>query len=130
MAFRRGLVALIIFSLAGFTSYLRGQSKVLKYSHLIDSIVCYAAPGHSDLRIGPPEAYLSRLKSSAAVNAEINITLDNNRISFSGGCLIFKDADDISIEDYLYAPEFNVLIPGKVVTVSFKEKLESKFLFK
>ncbi|MCK4853145.1 MAG: hypothetical protein KAT31_02760, partial [Bacteroidales bacterium] len=75
MAFRRGLATLIIFSLAGLTSYLAGQGKVLKYSQLNDTIICYAAPGHSDLRIGPPEAYLSRLKSSAAVNAEINITL-------------------------------------------------------
>ncbi|MEE9460468.1 MAG: hypothetical protein V3V53_01445, partial [Bacteroidales bacterium] len=75
MAFRRGLAALILFSVAGLTSYLAGQGKVLKYSQLNDTIVCYAAPGHSDLRIGPPEAYLSRLKSSAAVNAEINITL-------------------------------------------------------
>jgi hypothetical protein len=71
MAFRRGLATLIIFSLAGLTSYLAGQGKVLKYSQLNDTIVCYAAPGHSDLRIGPPEAYLSRLKSSTAVNAEI-----------------------------------------------------------
>ncbi len=75
MAFRRGLATLIIFSVAGLTSYLAGQGKVLKYSRLNDTIICYAAPGHSDLRIGPPEAYLSRLKSSAAVNAEINITL-------------------------------------------------------
>ena len=75
MAFRRGLATLIIFSLAGLTSYLTGQGKVLKFSRLNDTIICYAAPGHSDLRIGPPEAYLSRLKSSTAVNAEINITL-------------------------------------------------------
>jgi hypothetical protein len=75
MAFRRGIATLIIFSLAGFTVYLAGQGKVLKYSRFNDTIVCYAAPGHSDLRIGPPEAYLSRLKSSTAVNAEINITL-------------------------------------------------------
>ncbi len=75
MAFRRGFATLIIFSLAGFTAYLSGQAKVLKYSHLNDTIVCYAAPGHSDLHIGPPEAYLSRLKSSTAVNAEINIKL-------------------------------------------------------
>ncbi len=75
MAFRRGLATLIIFSLAGLTSYLSGQGKVLKFSRLNDTIICYAAPGHSDLRIGPPEAYLSRLKSSTAVNAEINMTL-------------------------------------------------------
>ncbi len=75
MAFRRGLATLFIFSLAGFTAYLAGQGKALKFSQLNDTIVCYAAPGHSNLRIGPPEAYLSRLKSSTAVNAEINITL-------------------------------------------------------
>ena len=75
MAFRRGLATLIIFSLAGLTSYLSGQGKVLKFSRLNDTIICYAAPGHSDLRIGPPAAYLSRLKSSTAVNAEINMTL-------------------------------------------------------
>ena len=75
MGLRRGLATLIIFSLAGFASYIKGQSKVLKYSQLNDTIICYAAPGTSDLRIGPPQAYLSRLKSSTAVNAEINITL-------------------------------------------------------
>jgi hypothetical protein len=75
MGFRRGLATLIVFSLAGFTFYLAGQGKVMKYSWLNDTIVCYAAPGHSDLHIGPPDAYLSRLKSSAAVNAEINIQL-------------------------------------------------------
>ncbi len=32
-------------------------------------------PGQSDLHIAPPEAYLSRLKSSAAVTADINMTL-------------------------------------------------------
>ena len=75
MAFRRGFATLILFLLAGFTAYLAGQAKVLKYSHLNDTIVCYADTGYSDLHIGPPEAYLSRLKSSAAVNAEVNITL-------------------------------------------------------
>jgi hypothetical protein len=75
MVTRRGLATLIIFSLAGLTSYLSGQGKVLKFSQLNDTIICYAAPGHSNLRIGPPEAYLSRLKSSSAVNAEINMTL-------------------------------------------------------
>lgn len=66
---------MIIFSLAGFTAYLAGQGKAVKFYRLNDTIVCYAAPGHSDLRIGPPEAYLSRLKSSSAVTAEINMTL-------------------------------------------------------
>ncbi len=75
MTFRRGFATFIIISLAGLSSSLSGQGKVLKYSQLNDTIVCYAAPGHSDLRIGPPEAYLSRLKSSVAMNAEINITL-------------------------------------------------------
>jgi hypothetical protein len=75
MAIRRGLATLVILSLAGFTGYLAGQGKVMKYSRLNDTIICYAAPGTSDLRIGPPEAYLSRLKSSTAVTAEINIKL-------------------------------------------------------
>lgn len=75
MAIRRGIVTLIIISLAGFTSYLCGQGKVLKYSQLNDTVVCYADTGHSDLRIGPPQAYLSHLKSSTAVGAVINITL-------------------------------------------------------
>ena len=72
MGFRRGFATLFIFSLAGFTAYLAGQGKALKFSQLNDTIVCYAAPGHSDLRIGPPETYLSRLKSSAAVNPYTN----------------------------------------------------------
>ena len=66
---------MIVFLLAGFTAYLSGQSKVLRYSQRLDSIICYAAPGHSDLRIGPPEAYVSRLKSAAAVTADIDIKL-------------------------------------------------------
>jgi hypothetical protein len=77
MVNRRGLATLIVFSLAGFITYLAGQAKVLKYAQLNDTIICYAAPGHSDLRIGPPQAYLSRLKSSAAAGAEINMTLIN-----------------------------------------------------
>ena len=75
MAPRRGLATLIILSLTGFTAYLAGQAKVLKYPQLSDTIVCYADTGHSDLHIGPPEAFRTRLKSSAAVSAEINISL-------------------------------------------------------
>jgi hypothetical protein len=75
MEIRRGFAALMIMLVAVFNSYPAAQGKVFKFIHLNDTIICYAAPGHSDLRIGPPQAYLSRLKSAAAVNAEINISL-------------------------------------------------------
>ena len=66
---------MMIMSVAALNSYPSGQSKVFKITRLNDIIICYAAPGHSDLHIGPPQAYLSRLKSAAAANAEINISL-------------------------------------------------------
>ena len=75
MILRRGLFTLILISLAGFTVYISGQGKAVKHTNLNDTIICYAAPGHSDLRIGPPEAYLSRLKSASDVTADININL-------------------------------------------------------
>ena len=60
---------------------------------------------------------------------EMVIKSESDRIYFDGGYLIFENAENISVEDYFYAPEFNVLIPAKVVEVIFKKELKSIFHF-
>jgi len=156
MAIRRGIATLIIFSLAGLGYYLNGQGKVLKYSRFKDTIVCYADTGHSDLRIGPPEAYLSRLKSSTAVTAEIDITLNPAPNFFARqsadkaaeiwGSLIHSDVP-INIEvkfremtgeeagvlaytvsDALYTVYSNGALPPRIYTTALTEKLVDRNL--
>jgi len=64
-----------LLSLAGLAVNVSAQVKSIKSAGLSDTIVCYADTGHSDIHIGPPEAYLSQLKSASAVTADININL-------------------------------------------------------
>ena len=57
------------------------------------------------------------------------IRTENNIIFFQGGHLALENIENFAVRDYLYAPEFNVLIPGKVVEVSFKDNMKATFNF-
>jgi hypothetical protein len=58
-----------------------------------------------------------------------DLRIEGNRIIFHRGELNFENVEKISILNYMFAPGFNVLIPGKVVEISFKKQLKSTFRF-
>ncbi len=60
---------------------------------------------------------------------ETDLRIEGNRIIFHMGDLNFENVEKISIVNYMFAPCFNVLIPGKVVEIFFKKQLKSTFRF-
>lgn len=58
------------------------------------------------------------------------IKIADNQIIFNNGIIIsFENFEKISIEDYLFADDFNVLLPAKVAEISFKKQCKSTFRF-
>jgi uncharacterized heparinase superfamily protein len=57
------------------------------------------------------------------------IKIVNNQIIFNKGNLSFENYEKISTVDYLYADDFNVLLPAKVVEVTFKKQCKATFRF-
>ena len=49
--------------------------------------------------------------------------IKNNRI-FIGDVVIKCSSDDITLQEYLYAPEFNKLVPAKMVAINFEDSLK------
>jgi uncharacterized heparinase superfamily protein len=54
---------------------------------------------------------------------DVNVCLEANRVVAEGVPISFSGATDVQLDEYLYAPQFNVLLPGNVVIVSFSQKL-------
>lgn len=59
----------------------------------------------------------------------IVIKLEKNKIKFDGGEIIFENFDNVSIEEYYFAPKFNELILSKKIKVNFQKELITKFFF-
>lgn len=59
----------------------------------------------------------------------IDLKIEGNTITFPGGHLRFDNITDLRINDYLYAPEFNILIPGKVIEANFSDNMKAVFQF-
>lgn len=59
----------------------------------------------------------------------IVIRLDKNKIKFDGGEIIFENFDNVSMEEYYFASEFNKLILSKKIKVNFQKELITKFFF-
>ena len=60
---------------------------------------------------------------------EIDLKIEGNTITFQGGRLRFDNITDLRINDYLYAPEFNILIQGKVIEAIFSDNMKAVFQF-
>jgi len=60
---------------------------------------------------------------------EIDLKIEGNTITFQGGRLRFDNITDLRINDYLYAPEFNILIPVKVIEAIFSDNMKAVFQF-
>lgn len=54
---------------------------------------------------------------------DVEVNLDANRVIADGARITFGEAARMSLEEYIYAPKFNVLVPGKVLKVSFENSL-------
>ena len=59
----------------------------------------------------------------------IDLNIEGNTITFPGGHLRFDNITDLRISEYLYAPGFNILIPGKVIEVNFSDNMKAVFQF-
>lgn len=54
---------------------------------------------------------------------DVDITLEGNCVVAGPLCIHFTHADSIVLGDYNYAPEFNTLVPAKMLEISFSESL-------
>jgi uncharacterized heparinase superfamily protein len=54
---------------------------------------------------------------------DVQVTLEADRVVADDISVTFSGAAEIALDEYLYAPQFNVLVPGKVVIVSFSLEL-------
>lgn len=79
----------------------------------------------TDKIIGKPQ------KSVAHFHFHPNFTLEirNNTILFNGGKIILGNSKGISIEDYYFAPKFNMLVISKKAKVSFEDELITQIIF-
>jgi hypothetical protein len=62
-------------------------------------------------------------------HSNIVIKLEENKIKFDGGEIIFENFDNVLIEEYYFAPKFNELILSKKIKVNFQKELITKFFF-
>jgi uncharacterized heparinase superfamily protein len=53
----------------------------------------------------------------------------DNGISIDGLKIEFLGQDSICFSDYLYAPQYNTLVPSKVIEITFNRQLNSIFHF-
>jgi uncharacterized heparinase superfamily protein len=60
---------------------------------------------------------------------EIDLNIEGNTITFPGGHLRLDNITDLRISEYLYAPGFNILIPGKVIEANFSDNMKAVFQF-
>lgn len=54
---------------------------------------------------------------------DVHVYLEAHHVVADGAPLSFSGATDVKLEDFHYAPKFNLLAPGKVVVVSFSREL-------
>ncbi len=79
----------------------------------------------TDEIIGNPKNTIAHLHFVPNLSLEVS----NNTILFEGGKIIFNNADIVSLEDYYYAPKFNVLVPSKKLKILFKKELITQIIF-
>lgn len=58
-------------------------------------------------------------------NADVIPILIGNKVAAKAISIEFENADEIFIEDYFYATEFNKLIPSKKLRIQFKKELKT-----
>jgi hypothetical protein len=70
-------------------------------------------------------------KTIAYLHFDPNFSLEiiSNTILFDGGKIILKNAKDTSLEDYHFAPKFNVLVLSKKLKIFFEKELETQIYF-
>ena len=61
---------------------------------------------------------------------DVQVSFADGAISAGGARISFIGASEVKIEDYLFAPKFNVLVIAKVVAVVFSNKLTTSLVFK
>lgn len=54
---------------------------------------------------------------------DVRVGLEGDRVVADGATITFSNADRVQLDEYLYAPQFNVLAPAKVIIVSFVQEL-------
>lgn len=54
---------------------------------------------------------------------DVRVGLESGRVVADGATITFSDADHVQLDEYLYAPQFNVVVPAKVIIVSFGQDL-------
>jgi len=59
----------------------------------------------------------------------VNINIYDNVLTTDYFSLEFNNAENIDVENYFFAPEFNTLIEAQKVVVNFKNRVESIFRF-
>jgi uncharacterized heparinase superfamily protein len=71
----------------------------------------------------------NRVKKAVArmhFHPDVEVKLINNMVIVNDKIRVKFNVPDVKISDYYYAPEFNKLLPAKVVEVLFKEGLECR----
>lgn len=79
----------------------------------------------TDKIIGKPQKSVAHLHFHPNFDLEIR----DNAILFEGGKIILENTKGISVEDYYFAPKFNVLVISKKVKVSFEDELITQIIF-
>jgi hypothetical protein len=60
---------------------------------------------------------------------DVVVCIDDGVVSADGVLIDFSGASEVKIGGFMYAAKFNVLIPSKVVTVTFSHKLTTSIPF-
>ena len=59
---------------------------------------------------------------------DVDVAIENGAISADGTSITFAGATEVKLDDYLYAPRFNTLIPARKVTVTFEKSLTTSII--
>lgn len=80
----------------------------------------------TDVNIGSKK---NQLVARIHLHPDIQIQHTNNTISTEGLKIEFQGHQAIGLSDYMYAAQYNTLIPSKVIEVSFNDQLKSIITF-